>query len=175
MDRAASTQMFIVARRHPELYDYLSTRFADDPNVTVVLDRRLTPRRRRALPAAAERRRVDRRSRPEVDEQLRATSLAVVTASSASSASSAAAAVPVPAPANEARQWVESMQRGVNAVRSALEEHERLQQENERLRAEIDRARKELAELDAGISHAIEIVTDLHSRLNKEPDRDPTR
>ena len=188
MDRAASTQMFIIARRHPELYDYLSTRFADDPNVTVVLDRRLTPRRRRALPAAAERRRVDRRSRPEVDEQLRATSLAVVTASSA--------AVPVPAPANEARQWVESMHHGVNAVRSALEAHERLQaeaqtikqehdrfrhqaqalkQENERLRAEIDRARTELAELDAGISHAIEVVTDLHSRLNKEPDRDPPR
>jgi septal ring factor EnvC (AmiA/AmiB activator) len=187
---AASTQMFIVARRHPELYDYLSTRFADDPNVTVVLDRRLTPRRRRALPAAAERRRVDRRARPEVDEQLCATSLAVVTASSA------AAAVPVPVPANEARQWVESMQRGVNAVRSALEAHERLQaeaqsikqdhdrfqhqaqalqQENERLRAEIDRARKELAGLDAGISHAIEVVTDLHSRLNKELDRDPTR
>jgi hypothetical protein len=175
LDRAASAQMFIVARRHPELYDYLSTRFADDPNVTVVLDRRLTPRRRRALPAAAERRRVDRRARPEVDEQLRATSLAVVTASSAASASSAAAAVPVPAPANEARQWVESMQRGVNAVRSALEEHERLQQENERLRAEIHGARKGLAELDAGISHAIEIVTDLHSRLNKDPDRDPAR
>ena len=194
MDRAASTQMFIIARRHPELYDYLSTRFADDPNVTVVLDRRLTPRRGRALPAAAERRRVDRRSRPEVDEQLRATSLAVVTASSAAGASSAA--VPVPAPANEARQWVESMHRGVNAVHSALEAHERLQaeaqsikqehdrfrhqaqalqQENERLRADIDRARTELAELDAGISHAIEVVTDLHSRLNKEPDRDPTR
>jgi len=172
---AASTQMFIVARRHPELYDYLSTRFADDPNVTVVLDRRLTPRRRRALPAAAERRRVDRRSRPEVDEQLRATSLAVVTASSAAGASSAAAAVPVPSPANEARQWVESMHRGVNAVRRALEEHAWLQQENERLRAEIDRARTELVELDAGISHAIEVVTDLHSRLNKEPDRDLTR
>jgi hypothetical protein len=169
VDRAASTQMFIVARRHPELYDYLSTRFADDPNVTVVLDRRLKPRRRRALPAAAERRRVDRRARPEVDEQLRATSLAVVTASSA------AAAVPVPAPANEARQWVESMQRGVSAVRSALEEHEWLQQENERLRTEIDGARKGLAELDAGISHAIEVVTDLHSRLNKDPDRDPAR
>jgi chromosome segregation ATPase len=196
LDRAASTQVFIVARRHPELYDYLSTRFADDPNVTVVLDRRLTPRRRRALPAAAERRRLDRRSRPEVDEQLRATSLAVVTASPAAGASSAAAAVPVPDPANEARQWVESMHHGVNAVRSALEAHERLQaeaqtikqehdrfrhqaqalkQENERLRAEIDRARTELAELDAGISHAIEVVTDLHSRLNKDLDRDPAR
>ena len=74
-------QLFIVARRHPELYDYLSARFTDDAKVAVVLDRRLAPRRRRALPAAAERRRVDRRARPEVDEQLRATSLAIVTAS----------------------------------------------------------------------------------------------
>jgi septal ring factor EnvC (AmiA/AmiB activator) len=172
LEHAAPTQMFIVARRHPELYDYLSGRFADDPNVTVVLDRRLAPRRRRALPAAAERRRVDRRSRPEVDEQLRATSLAVVPGSSATAA----------APASEARQWVESMHRGVKAVRGALDEHERLQhhaqaleQENERLRTEIDRSRKELAELDASLTRAIEVVTDLHSRLNKAPDRDPAR
>jgi chromosome segregation ATPase len=188
VEHAAPTQMFIVARRHPELYDYLSARFADDPSVTVVLDRRLAPRRRRALPAAAERRRVDRRTRPEVDEQLRATSLAVVTASSATATAAA--------PASEARQWVESMHRGVKAVRGALDEHERLQveaqsikrehdrlqhraqaleQENERLHAEIDRSRKELAELDASLSRAIEAVTDLHSRLTKEPDRDPIR
>ena len=186
MDRAASTQTFIVARRHPELYDYLSARFADDPNVTVVLDRRLATRRRRALPAAAERRRVDRRLRPEVDEQLRAMSLAVVTASSATAA----------APASEARQWAESMHRGIKAVQGALDAHEQLQveaqsvkrehdrlqhraqaleQENERLRAQIDHSRKELAELDARLSRAIEVVTDLHSRLNKEPDRDPIR
>ncbi len=186
LEHATSPQMFIVARRHPELYDYLSTRFADDPNVTVVLDRRLAPRRRRALPAAAERRRVDRRSRPDVDEQLRTTSLAVVTASSGTAA----------APASEARQWVEAMHRGVKAVRGALDEHERLQleaqsikqdnerfqreakalkQENERLRAEIDRSRRVLAELDAGLSRAIEVVTDLRSRLNKEPDRGLTR
>jgi septal ring factor EnvC (AmiA/AmiB activator) len=188
VDRAASTQTFIVARRHPELYDYLSARFADDPNVTVVLDRRLATRRRRALPAAAERRRVDRRLRPDVDQQLRATSLAVVTASSATATAAA--------PASEARQWAESMHRGIKAVQGALDAHEQLQveaqsvkrehdrlqhraqaleQENERLRAQIDHSRKELAELDARLSRAIEVVTDLHSRLNKEPDRDPIR
>jgi hypothetical protein len=162
-------QVFIVARRHPELYEYLTARFADDANVTVVLDRRLTPRRRRALPAAAERRRVDRRSRPEVDEQLRATSLAIVTAPTA--------AVPVSA----ARQWVEAMQRGVKAVRGALDDHDRLQyealaikQENERLRAGINRSVGELAEIDSTIARAIELVADLRSRLQKEPDRDPT-
>jgi len=179
-------QMFIVARRHPELYDYLSAQFADDPNVTIVLDRRLASRRRRALPAAAERRRVDRRWRPDIDEQLRATPLAVVTAAVTSPAA------PRAAPASEARQWVEALHRGVKAVHSALDEHERLQveaqsikqdhsrlqteaqalkQENDRLRAEIDRARRALAALDGGLGQAIDVMTDLHSRLNKEPDR----
>jgi hypothetical protein len=172
MKHARSAQVFIIARRHPELFDYLSERFADDPNVMVVLDRRFASRRRRALPAAAERRRVDRRSRPEVDEQLRATSLAIVTAPTVGAAAD---------PVSEARQWVEAMQRGVKAVRGALDEHERLRhearpikQENERLRAEIDRSWKELVELDSRLSRAIELVTDLRSRLNKEPGGDPS-
>ena len=79
---------------------------------------------------------------------------------------------------SEARQWIEAMQHGVKAVRGALDDHERLQhearaleQENERLRAEIDRSSRELAELDSGITRAIELVTDLRSRLQKEPER----
>jgi hypothetical protein len=179
-------QLFIIARSHPELYDYLSARFDADADVAVVLDRRLAPRRRRSLPAAAERRRGDRRSRPDVDDQLRATALAVVT----SPAQTAAA----PAPANAARQWVETMQRGVTAVRGALDDHERLQREaltikhdherleqearalereNARLREEIDRSRHELVELDASIRRAIDVVTELQSRLTKDPAADP--
>ena len=164
---ATSSRVFIVARRHPELYDYLKSRFADDTTVMVVLDRRLAPRRRRALPAAAERRRADRRSRPEVDQRLTSTSLAIVGGSVA--------------PVSEARQWVEAMQRGVQAVRGALDDHDRLEHatlavrlENDRLRAEIDRSSKELAEIDATITRAIELVTDLRSRLHKEPWREPT-
>jgi hypothetical protein len=165
--RATSSRVFIVARRHPELYDYLKSRFADDTTVMVVLDRRLAPRRRRALPAAAERRRADRRSRPEVDQRLTSTSLAIVGGSVA--------------PVSEARQWVEAMQRGVQAVRGALDDHDRLEHaalavrlENDRLRAEIDRSSKELSEIDATITRAIELVTDLRSRLHKEPWREPT-
>ena len=164
-ESAAPSQVFIVARRHPELYDYLKSRFAGDANVMVVLDRRLAPRRRRALAAAAERRRVDRRSRPELDEQLGTTSLAIVGGPTA--------------PLSEARQWVESMQRGTQAVRDALDNHDRLKHEaltirleNERLRTEIDRSSKELAEIDAAITRAIELVTDLRSRLHKEPGRE---
>jgi FtsZ-binding cell division protein ZapB len=193
-------QLFIVARRYPELYDYLSARFADDANVAVVLDRRLGPRRRRALPAAAERRRAERRARPDVDEQLRATSLAVVTAPKTASAPGGPAAAGAPlegsGPAREARQWVESMQHGVQAVRGVLDDHERLQREaaavqreherlqheaqalrreNEWFRAEVDRWWKELAELDASLGRAIAVVTDLQSRLHKEPPAEPSR
>jgi hypothetical protein len=169
MDQESATpsRVFVVARRHPELYEYLTSRFADDTNVVVVLDRRLAPRRRRALPAAAERRRADRRSRPEVDERLASTSLAIVGGSTAS--------------VSGARQWIEAMQRGVQAVRGALDHHDRLEHEalasrleSDRLRAEIDRSAKELAELDATLTRAIDLVTDLRSRLNKEPGCDPT-
>jgi len=166
-ESATPSQIFIVDRRRPELYEYLKARFADYGNVTVVLDRRLAPRRRRPLPAAAERRRAERRLRPEVDEQLASTSLAIVGESAA--------------PASEARQWIDAMHRGVQAVRGALDRHDRLQHEalavrleNERLRAEIDRSAKELAELDAALTRAIELVTDLRSRLQKEPGPDPT-
>jgi peptidoglycan hydrolase CwlO-like protein len=77
---------------------------------------------------------------------------------------------------SEARQWVETMQRGVKAVRGALDDHDRLrheasaiQQDNARLREEIDRSGKELAELDSSITRAIELVNDLRARLQKDP------
>ena len=179
-------QLFIVARREPELYEYLSARLADGANVAVVLDRRLAPRRRRAQPAAAERRRAERRARPDVDELLRATSLAVVTAPKTAAAregeAPAVERLAGETPASEARQWVESLQRGVQAVRSALDDHERLRHEaqalrleNERLRAEIDRWWKELAELDASLGRAIAVVTNLQTRLHKEPPSEPGR
>jgi chromosome segregation ATPase len=161
-------RLFVVARRDPELYGYLRARFADDAGISVVLDRRIETRRRRALPAAAERRRVDRRMRPEIDEQLQTTSLAIVGAPSA-------AATP-----NEARQWIETMQRGVAAIGEALDDRDRLerdsratQQENDRLRDQMDQAWKELAEIDSAIARAIAVVNELRSRLRREPVRDP--
>jgi chromosome segregation ATPase len=164
----APLRLFVVARRDPELYGYLRARFADDVGISVVLDRRVENRRRRALPAAAERRRGDRRMRPEIDEQLRATSLAIVGAPSA-------AATPT-----EARRWIETMQRGVAAIGEALDDRDRLerdtratQQENDRLRAQMDQAWKELAEIDSAIARAIAVVNELRSRLRREPVRDP--
>ncbi len=72
----------IISRQHNDLYDYLRERLAGDGDVRVIKDRRLGERRRKAAPAAAERRRAERRSRPEIDEQLRVRSHAIVTVSS---------------------------------------------------------------------------------------------
>jgi hypothetical protein len=71
--------LFIVSLRHPALYDYLLQRFSDDPNAQVVLDRRRVVRRQAEIPVALDRRQADRRQRPEVGEELRRRSVAVVT------------------------------------------------------------------------------------------------
>jgi hypothetical protein len=59
----------IVSRQHPELFAYLQHRFKDSM-VSVILDRRMTARRREALLNAEERRRDERRRRPDVDADL---------------------------------------------------------------------------------------------------------
>ena len=64
--------VYIVARDHPELYAYLRDRFACDGDVEVILDRRVAERRR-------DRRRADRRSRPEVEIELDKRSHAIIT------------------------------------------------------------------------------------------------
>lgn len=71
--------IFIVSVRHPALYDYLQQRFADDPNAQVVLDRRRVERRRADIAVTRERRQAYRRQRPDVSEELRRRSVAVVT------------------------------------------------------------------------------------------------
>lgn len=71
--------LFVVSRHHPDLYAYLRERFASDANVEVILDRRLRQRRQRSEAAAVERRRTDRRTRPEVEMELQTRSHAIVT------------------------------------------------------------------------------------------------
>ncbi len=69
-------QLVIVARGHPDLYQYLRQRFSDEAQAEVLLDRRLGQRRAEhvPVPAAVERRRQDRRGRPDVDAMLRSRS-----------------------------------------------------------------------------------------------------
>jgi hypothetical protein len=65
--------LFIVSSRDPGLFELLKERFADDQNVEVILDRRAHPA------PSARRPRTERRHRPEVNEELRVRSYAVVT------------------------------------------------------------------------------------------------
>lgn len=53
--------LFIVARGHPEVYADLQRQFAGNPDVEVLVDRRLSERRGRQDAHAPERRRGDRR------------------------------------------------------------------------------------------------------------------
>ena len=71
--------MYIVARDHPELFAYLRDRFSADDAVVVILDRRFGQRRQRSADHASERRLADRRSRPEVDEELQIRAHALIT------------------------------------------------------------------------------------------------
>jgi hypothetical protein len=69
--------LVIVAKPNVNLYEYLSQKFADDPNVQVVLDRREGQDRRPDGGASVERRAADRR-RLAIDSALRSRGLAVV-------------------------------------------------------------------------------------------------
>jgi hypothetical protein len=71
--------LFIVSRQHPDLYAYLRERFAADTAVEVILDRRLGQRRQRAAVTQVDRRRSDRRTRPEVEVELQTRSHAIIT------------------------------------------------------------------------------------------------
>jgi hypothetical protein len=67
--------LFIVSREHAALHDYLIERFSGDENVQVILDRRVGGR---ALHPEGEGWTVNRRSRPDVDEEMRSSSHAIV-------------------------------------------------------------------------------------------------
>jgi hypothetical protein len=70
--------LVLVSRQHPDLYAFLQTRFSNAPTVAVVLDRRLGQRRQLVSPVRRDRRLADRRSRPDVDAELRERSHVIV-------------------------------------------------------------------------------------------------
>lgn len=75
--------LLIISRHHPALYEYVRERFAGEPNVEVILDRRCGGDRRvQARQPHEERRRAgDRRTRPQVDAALRMESMQFLTIS----------------------------------------------------------------------------------------------
>ena len=70
--------LFVVSREKPELCDYLSRHFADEPEVLVTLDRRDGDRRRADLAADLDRRQSHRRWRPDNDETMSAVGAVMV-------------------------------------------------------------------------------------------------
>ena len=71
--------VYVVARDHPELFTYLRDRFSADGEVEVILDRRVGERRQANMAHTPERRRRDRRSRPEADIELQIRSHVIIT------------------------------------------------------------------------------------------------
>lgn len=73
-----SAMLFIVAREQPTLYETLLREFGAERNVAVLYDRRFGERRRQQVTRPDERRRGERRSRPDVDAQLQSLGWALV-------------------------------------------------------------------------------------------------
>jgi hypothetical protein len=71
--------LFLVSHHEARLYEYLLERFRDDGNVEVILDRRRGERRRRSHAQEPDRRRSDRRTRREVDAELKIRSHVILT------------------------------------------------------------------------------------------------
>jgi hypothetical protein len=166
MGYAPRMHLFIVSRQHPDLYEYLRGRLTADGDVRVIADRRLGERRRKSAPAAAERRRADRRSRPEIDEQLRHHAQAIVTVPSRVEAT----------PLRDALQWVDGLHHHVSAVRNALAQHERVRREldeitqtHECLRSAADGGAKELDEISTQLTRVIGTMSELLARLRRPP------
>ena len=78
-EHAMPRHLFLVARDNPELARDLQAAFASDPEVEVLVDRRLVERRRNPAGLVPDRRKTDRRARPQVDLELKLASYASVT------------------------------------------------------------------------------------------------
>lgn len=77
-----NADILVVARDQHSLYEYLRQDFADEPEVRVVMDRRMGERRRRSEPRRDnERRAGDRRSQAPLAEKLAVVGFAVVSPS----------------------------------------------------------------------------------------------
>lgn len=73
--------LFIVAREEPELCAHLTREFVNEEGVVVMLDRRRADRRRRgATWEGVERRRLERRVHPSIQQELSTLNFALVRA-----------------------------------------------------------------------------------------------
>lgn len=70
--------VFVIRQNRTKLYETLTSAFAVEPRVEVILDRRRTSRRREGSGHHPERRRWDRRMRPAIDVEVRERGWSVV-------------------------------------------------------------------------------------------------
>ncbi len=84
-----SQYLCIVSRDEPDLYQHLRGEFAADEEIEVLPDRRVADRRGGVQASQPERRRVDRRSQPGLDEELRFRGFAIARKSEGYSPSNA--------------------------------------------------------------------------------------
>jgi len=165
--RPTPHHILIVSHADPDLYAYLANRFADDPAIQVILDRRFAKRRQSMSPVAAERRQRDRRLRPWVDEELRLRSHVIVTLTWGAES------------VGEALQWFDAglihlpiisgvlsaydqLTRGTEASKQEIEQ---LRAEVSRLRVEIDQYRREREDIGELVTRMNTMVNDFLSRL----------
>ena len=73
-----ASHLFIVAWNRPDLWDYWKRWFSGVENVEVILDRRRGERRHLAHAYEPERREMERRSHPDIDDELRSIGFAIV-------------------------------------------------------------------------------------------------
>ncbi len=79
MGSAVTTFLVIVSRNRPDLYTHIRQLFFTDSRYQLIFDRRRVVRRRRVTGAPAlDRRKRDRRARPEIEEEIRVQGWAVV-------------------------------------------------------------------------------------------------
>src|SRR2546426_6703276 len=77
-DHAMPRHLLLVVHDNPELVRRLQAQFATEPEVGVLVDRRLVERRRSPAGLMPDRRQTDRRARPQVEVALKLTSYAIV-------------------------------------------------------------------------------------------------
>lgn len=73
-----TSHLFIVAWNRPDLWDYWKRWFAGVESVEVILDRRRGERRQPAQAFEPERREMERRTRQDIDDELRSVGFAIV-------------------------------------------------------------------------------------------------
>jgi hypothetical protein len=71
LTRHGARGLLIVARDQTELWQALQHEFGDSGEMTILLDRRQEERRQGVQPVTADRRGIDRRSLPHIEDDLR--------------------------------------------------------------------------------------------------------